>query len=313
MAIPENDTQLWKGFNGHGLYSKRAERDVDGNVIDQTYAKKADVPDLDNALSTSTTTAITPKAVKDAIAEVDVIPTLPQTPSSLYSETSGDMVWGGWETEEIDVPKETVEIGGRKYQTVNINNKWWLAENLDYRFTVDGHPLIIGGNASDYPSTTPHAWYYDNDDIHYGIDGIYHCGLLYNWYAVDYLDSNKNELLPPGWHVATTDDWKSMSLYVGGDSVSAGKLKMPVEWANQWVGTDEYGFSCVPAGSRYGDSYSFMSIGKNARYWSSSYDTEQADFIRFSITVSGVIDGNELTYDIDWKSQAFSVRLVKDA
>ena len=108
MAIPENDTQLWKGFNGHGLYSKRSERDVDGNVIDQTYAKKADVPDLDNALSTSTTTAITPKAVKDAIAEVDVIPTLPQNPSSLYSETSGSMVWGGWESEEMDVPSVMV-------------------------------------------------------------------------------------------------------------------------------------------------------------------------------------------------------------
>ena len=105
MSIPENDTRLWKGFNGHGLYSKRAERDVDGNVIDQTYAKKADVPDLDNALSTSTTTAITPKAVKDAIAEVDVIPTLPQTPSSLYSESQGSLAWGGWETEEIDVPE----------------------------------------------------------------------------------------------------------------------------------------------------------------------------------------------------------------
>ena len=105
MAIPENDKQLWKGF-GHGLYSKRAERDVDGLVIDQTYAKKADVPALDTELSASTTTAITPKAVKDAIAEVDVIPELPQNPSSLYSEAAGSMVWGGWETEEMDIPEK---------------------------------------------------------------------------------------------------------------------------------------------------------------------------------------------------------------
>ena len=103
MAIPENDNQLWKGF-GHGLYSKRAERDVDGLVIDQTYAKKADVPALDTVLSDSSTTAITPKAVNDAIAAVDVIPELPQNPSSLYSESQGNLAWGGWESEEMDVP-----------------------------------------------------------------------------------------------------------------------------------------------------------------------------------------------------------------
>lgn len=105
MAIPENDTRLWKGF-GHGLYSKRAERDVDGLVIDQTYAKKADVPALDTVLSDSSTTAITPKAVKDAIADVDVIPELPQNPSSLYSESQGSLAWGGWETEEMDIPEK---------------------------------------------------------------------------------------------------------------------------------------------------------------------------------------------------------------
>jgi hypothetical protein len=105
MSIPDNDTQLWKGFNGHGLYAKRAERDVDGNAIDQTYVKSADVPALDDALSTSTTTAITPRAVQEAVNAVDVIPSLPQGPSSLYSAEAGVMNWGGWETEEIDVPE----------------------------------------------------------------------------------------------------------------------------------------------------------------------------------------------------------------
>ena len=40
MAIPENDNQLWGGFNDHGLYAKRAERDKNGNPIDTTYATK---------------------------------------------------------------------------------------------------------------------------------------------------------------------------------------------------------------------------------------------------------------------------------
>lgn len=43
MAIPENDNQLWAGFNDHGLYAKRAERDQDGNNIKATYATKEDL------------------------------------------------------------------------------------------------------------------------------------------------------------------------------------------------------------------------------------------------------------------------------
>ena len=104
MSIPDNDTQLWKGLNGHGLYAKRAERDVDGSTIDQTYVKSADVPALDDALSTSTTTAITPRAVQEAVNAVDVIPSLPQGPSSRYSAEAGVMNWGGWESEDVDVP-----------------------------------------------------------------------------------------------------------------------------------------------------------------------------------------------------------------
>ena len=141
MAIPENDTRLWKGFNGHGLYSKRAERDVDGNVIDQTYAKKAEVPELDDALSTSSTTAVTPRAVKAAIADVDRIPVLPQGPSSLYSESAGSLAWGGWETEEIDVPQidflyefwsELAPVSDKRY-FIKITR-----ENTEYEYLDNG-------------------------------------------------------------------------------------------------------------------------------------------------------------------------------
>lgn len=148
MAIPENDNQLWKGF-GHGLYSKRAERDVDGLVIDQTYAKKADVPALDTVLSDSSTTAITPNAVKDAIEKVDVIPTLPQNPSSLYSESQGSLAWGGWETEEMDVPNKELYYHtdfsqfnvstGIDIPIVGQNSNWTIQGNVTKTTkTIDG-------------------------------------------------------------------------------------------------------------------------------------------------------------------------------
>lgn len=170
MPIPENDKYLWKGF-GPGLYAKRAERDRDGNVITETYVKKSDIRDLDDALSTSTTTSVTPHAVKEAIEEVDVIPELPQTPSSLYSENSGEMVWGGWETDQFDVPvSDIITIDGKDYQTVIIGNLRWMAQNLDSDVT--------GAVSSSDPSY----------------------GKLYPWSSISLIT------IPSGWRIPTEAD-----------------------------------------------------------------------------------------------------------
>lgn len=236
MAIPENDTQLWKGFGhrkgfGHGLYSKRAERDVDGLVIDQTYAKKADVPALDNALSTSTTTAITPKAVKDAIDEVDVIPTLPQTPSSLYSENSGEMVWGGWEAEQFNVPvSDIITIDGKDYQTVIIGNLRWMAQNLDSDVT--------GAVSSSDPSY----------------------GKLYPWSSISLIS------IPSGWRIPTEAD----AIKLCGENGSPSVDYRVSTWEN---GTNTNGFSAVPSGyidnGRLYSSYNsfFTSKRDNLQYY----------------------------------------------
>ena len=98
-----NDNQLWKGFNGHGLYAKRAERDRNGDDIVTTYAKDGDVPALTDSLTTSTTTAVTPNAVKAAIDAIVKIPTTANQPSTLCVGGQG-LGWTGWESGEIDVP-----------------------------------------------------------------------------------------------------------------------------------------------------------------------------------------------------------------
>ena len=192
----------------------------------------------------------------------------------------------------------TTTIGGRVYKTVTIGGVTWLAENLDYKFSGCG----IGGSGT--PST-PNAWYYNNDEATYGIDGTRKCGLLYNWYAVKLLNDNRSDLIP-GWHVPTRAECDSLANSVGGPSVAGTRLKAAnVSWAvTSWPGTDDYGFEALPAGAR---SSVFGNLGDRAFFHTSSeYNSGNAYYVDLSISTS---------LDIIAASKNFgrSVRLVKDS
>jgi uncharacterized protein (TIGR02145 family) len=203
-------------------------------------------------------------------------------------------------------PVGHVTIGGRTYKTVKIGTQEWMAENLDYKFQVNGSTIPIG--ASGTPST-PAAWYYNNYEATYGIDGTYKCGLLYNWYAVKYLDDNKATLLPDGWHVPSTTEWDNLANEIGGASSGGTKLKaldnsVTSNWPSNWNGTNDYGFSALPAGY-YGGV--FDNIGTRFVVWSVTQVSSTAA-TRYKITNS---DANIMPVD-DYKANAMSVRLVKD-
>lgn len=190
----------------------------------------------------------------------------------------------------------TTTIGGRVYRTVTIGGVTWLAENLDYKFSGCG----IGGSGTNKPN----AWYYNNDEATYGIDGARKCGLLYNWYAVKLLNDNRSDLIP-GWHVPTKDEWTALATAVGGTSVAGTRLKAAnVSWAASWGGTDDYGFEALPAG-RHGNSFS--ELGNQALFHTSSeYDSSNAHYVNLTIRDSLEIYANG-------KIIANSVRLVKDS
>ena len=191
----------------------------------------------------------------------------------------------------------TSTIGGRVYRTVTIGGVTWLAENLDYKFSGCG----IGGSGS--PST-PNAWYYDNDEATYGIDGVRKCGLLYNWYAVKLLNDNRNQLIP-GWHVSTNDEWNDLVTAVGGASVAGTRLKAAnVDWQPSWGGTDDFGFGVLPAGF-YDNSGVFYNIDSNGLFW--TYEAGNQYYQRFNVAP------NTGSIATSIYKNAYSVRLVKDS
>ena len=166
--------------------------------------------------------------------------------------------------------------------------------------------MAITGNIID-----PTAWYYDNDETQYGIDGEKKCGLMYNWYAVDYLEQHKNTLIP-GWHVASEEEWDALIDAVGGDLIAALKLKA-VEGAvdgiwpeSPWYGSDEAGFGALPGGVRY--TYGgFVGIGLVVDYWTSRPKGTTYAYgkgLRYNSDVVSIV--------LDYPNNAHYVRLVKD-
>ena len=191
----------------------------------------------------------------------------------------------------------TTTIGGRVYRTVTIGGVTWLAENLDYKFSG----CVIGGSGT--PST-PNAWYYNNDEATYGIDGTRKCGLLYNWFAVKLLTDNRADLIP-GWHVPTSAEWDALANAVGGSSVAGIRLKAAnVDWATSWGGTDDYGFGILPAGGRRD---SFIDVGSNSNFWTSSENSSTHSYSKYSGT------GPTMTSYNSYKTNGYSIRLVKNS
>lgn len=73
-------------------------------------------------------------------------------------------------------------------------------------------------------------------------------GRLYNWYAASDINFS-----PSGWHLPAYEEYQTLSTYLGGDSVSGGKLKETglIHWITPNLGaTNSSGFTAVGGGLR---------------------------------------------------------------
>lgn len=128
MPIPENDTQLWSGFNGHGLYAKRAERDREGNEISQTYATK-------DAMTGAT---------EQANGKAGLVPAPLITDKDKYLK--GDGTWSTINIAEqkVDILTKTSSLTTNDFDTAwnaisngHIIGVWYSISNVPYLFLMD--------------------------------------------------------------------------------------------------------------------------------------------------------------------------------
>jgi len=191
----------------------------------------------------------------------------------------------------------------KTYKTVKIGKQTWMAENLNIK--------------------TGASWCYGNSEAN-----CQKYGRLYD-------QETAKEACPSGWHLPSRDEWRefvdSASLRIKpGDGCYAGtvwtggrKLKTKSSWKKLYEGsvsngTDDYGFSALPGGSRcadgnimQGDCSEWMEdIGTSGKWWTPDID-EEGGASSFEITEDEV----SLCTDMGriGSGRGYSVRCVKDA
>jgi uncharacterized protein (TIGR02145 family) len=187
----------------------------------------------------------------------------------------------------------TITYANKTYKTVTIGTQTWLAENLNYE--------------------TEGSVCYDNKP-----DNCAKYGRLYDWQTA-------MKVCPKGWHLPDNDEWDKLLRFVDGDkstekpylSYTAGKhLKASSGWNGDGNGTDKYGFSALPGGFDFSNSW-FRYVGEYGNWWSSSegfteeYDGFDGDYDHVFVRqmVHKIDDVSWMDFKKDYR---LSVRCLQD-
>ncbi len=174
---------------------------------------------------------------------------------------------------EITYGTLTDDRDGKTYKTVVIGKQTWMAENLNFE--------------------TRFSYCYENND-----ENCAKYGRLYKWeFAM--------EACPAGWGVPSLEEFQVLVATVGGLPIAGKVLKSTEGWKDGGNGTDEYGFSALPAGYMQEDS-TFHNVGEYAQFWSTSGTTKMYQLEFFFDRDSSYLFGIYREYGL-------SVRCLKGA
>jgi uncharacterized protein (TIGR02145 family) len=166
---------------------------------------------------------------------------------------------------------------GQDYATIQIGDKWWMAENLNY-------------NAEN-------SYCYNDDPANCN-----KYGRLYNW-------ETAMTACPDGWHLPSHEDIINVINHLGGEDIAGGKLKdyESNSWLSPNTGASNLsGFQALPAGRRY-DHGLFTGMGYYAQFYSS---TEVNSNEAYNLMLGY---DYEVAFVYNYKKQySISVRCVQD-
>ena len=195
-----------------------------------------------------------------------------------------------------------IDYDGNAYPTFIIGAQEWMGENLrvtHYR-NGDAIPNVTDNAAWSALTSGAYCWY-NNDQ---STNAKY--GILYNWYALMEI----RILCPAGWHAPSDAEFTTLTTYLGGESVSGGKMKsVSGLWTSPNLdATNNSGFSGLPGGYREYNGYSGFS-GVNGYWWSAS-TYENNSLVAYLRNL--YYNGSVVTRGFNLKTFGFSVRCVRD-
>lgn len=202
---------------------------------------------------------------------------------------------------------------GKVYKTVTIGNQVWMTENLKYL------PSVVGPATGSLTTPYYYVYGYDGTSVDEGKAAANYAtyGVLYNWPAAmaGSASSSANPsgvqgISPAGWHLPSDAEWTELMNYLGGESISGGKLKEAgtTHWNSpNKDATNETGFTALSGGlcdCFYG---SFSNIGDYSNWWSAT-DVDIINVWKWNLSYdSSGIDRYDMSKDC-----GFYVRCVKD-
>lgn len=191
-----------------------------------------------------------------------------------------------------------IDKAGRKYQTIQIGNQVWMAENLAY---IDSELLNNGA----------YVYNYSGDDVKEAMstENYKKFGVLYSYSSIE-------SCIPKGWHIPSDEEWQELETYIGlsdkeissyGSRGSKSYALMSKEdWQDlSFEATNETKFSAKPAGLRSSSGY-FNQIFLRTVFWGGI--SEDGSIIgRALFNSSTKINRSKAN-----PKSAYSVRLIKD-
>ncbi len=185
-----------------------------------------------------------------------------------------------------------------KQTTILINDKVWMAENLNVSIFRNGDPIKECTSHDQWRLANidkiPAYCYYDYDETN---GNTY--GKLYNWYAVN----DPRNLAPEGWRIANDHDWNDLILSNGGNEIAGHNMKSSSGWGANGNGTNSIRFNGLPGGYNQ-VMLGFNAIGLQGKWWSVSQNYECIWLYSYSSSVE---------WDATSDGYGLSIRCVKES
>jgi uncharacterized protein (TIGR02145 family) len=190
---------------------------------------------------------------------------------------------------------DDIEHEGYDYNTVQIGDQCWFAENCRYL------PVVSASSAGSETSPYYYVYDYQGTDVEEAkaTENYETYGVLYNWPAV-----MTEGICPSDWHIPTDGEWQTMEMSLGMSEAEAAQtgwrgspvgdyMKSTSGWNNGGNGSNSSGFDGRPGGDRY--SGGFSGSGYYGHWWSAS-ESGSNSWIRI------------LNYNYDYVVRNFNVR-----